>query len=60
MLYFCIHVIRGYLCSMDEIDIAYGEALLGRASSRPLIEMTIPSVLDQTIAPSGLSCHSMP
>ncbi|KAG0567287.1 hypothetical protein KC19_7G123900 [Ceratodon purpureus] len=38
---------------MDEIDIAYREALLGRASSRPLIEMTIPSVLDQTIAPPG-------
>lgn len=38
---------------MDEIDIAYREALLGRASSRPLIEMTIPSVLDETIAPPG-------
>ena len=50
-------MIRGYLCSMDEIDIAYREALLGRASSRPLIEMTIPSVLDQIIAPPGLSYH---
>lgn len=58
-LIFFIHVIRGHLCSMDEIDTAYREALLGRASSRPLIEMTIPSVLDQTIAPPGLSYHSI-
>lgn len=41
------------LCSMDEIDIAYREAMQGRASSRPIIEMTIPSVLDRTIAPPG-------
>lgn len=54
-----IHVTRDCLCSMDDIDIAYREALLGRASSRPVIEMTIPSVLDQTIAPPGLSCHSI-
>uniref|UniRef100_A0A7I4AX58 Amine oxidase domain-containing protein n=1 Tax=Physcomitrium patens TaxID=3218 RepID=A0A7I4AX58_PHYPA len=44
---------------MDEIDIAYREALLGRASSRPLIEMTIPSVLDETIAPPGCLCKDM-
>lgn len=45
---------------MDEIDIAYREALLGRASSRPLIEMTIPSVLDETIAPPGSSSSQFP
>jgi hypothetical protein len=40
-------------CSMDEIDIAYKDALRGQPSTRPLIEMTIPSVLDNTIAPPG-------
>jgi len=39
--------------SMDEIDIAYKDALRGKPSTRPLIEMTIPSVLDDTIAPPG-------
>jgi phytoene dehydrogenase-like protein len=39
--------------SMDEIDIAYKDALRGKPSTRPLIEMTIPSVLDNTIAPPG-------
>lgn len=39
--------------SMDEIDKAYREALNGHPSTTPLIEMTIPSVLDKTISPPG-------
>ncbi|OAY80989.1 Pyridine nucleotide-disulfide oxidoreductase domain-containing protein 2 [Ananas comosus] len=39
--------------SMEEIDEAYKDALTGVPSKRPLIEMTIPSVLDRTISPPG-------
>ncbi|XP_020594213.1 pyridine nucleotide-disulfide oxidoreductase domain-containing protein 2 isoform X2 [Phalaenopsis equestris] len=39
--------------SMEEIDLAYRDALNGLPSRRPLIEMTIPSVLDTTISPPG-------
>ncbi|KAJ1254994.1 hypothetical protein BS78_K301800 [Paspalum vaginatum] len=39
--------------SMDEIDLAYREAAGGTSSKRPVIEMTIPSVLDKTISPPG-------
>ncbi|KQJ85677.1 pyridine nucleotide-disulfide oxidoreductase domain-containing protein 2 isoform X2 [Brachypodium distachyon] len=39
--------------SMEEIDLAYKEATGGVSSTRPVIEMTIPSVLDKTISPPG-------
>lgn len=39
--------------SMEEINIAYNEATGGMSSTRPVIEMTIPSVLDKTISPPG-------
>ncbi|CAN6339218.1 unnamed protein product [Urochloa humidicola] len=39
--------------SMEEIDLAYREAAGGVSSKRPVIEMTIPSVLDKTISPPG-------
>ncbi|GJM95071.1 hypothetical protein PR202_ga11767 [Eleusine coracana subsp. coracana] len=39
--------------SMEEIDIAFREAESGVSSKRPVIEMTIPSVLDKTISPPG-------
>ncbi|XP_010254832.1 PREDICTED: pyridine nucleotide-disulfide oxidoreductase domain-containing protein 2 isoform X2 [Nelumbo nucifera] len=39
--------------SMEEIDLSYRDALSGFPSQRPLIEMTIPSVLDKTISPPG-------
>jgi len=40
--------------NMDIIDQSYLEAKMhGRPSSRPLIEMTIPSALDNTISPPG-------
>lgn len=41
--------------SVDVLETAYKEAMNGRPSSRPMIEMTIPSVLDPTLAPPG--CH---
>ncbi|KAF5176829.1 Pyridine nucleotide-disulfide oxidoreductase domain-containing protein [Thalictrum thalictroides] len=39
--------------SMEEIDSAARDAWNGLPSRRPLIEMTIPSVLDTTISPPG-------
>ncbi|KAF3333755.1 pyridine nucleotide-disulfide oxidoreductase domain-containing protein 2 [Carex littledalei] len=39
--------------SMEEIDVAYKDAVRGIPSRRPLIEMTIPSILDKTISPPG-------
>ncbi|XP_058081418.1 uncharacterized protein LOC131229472 isoform X2 [Magnolia sinica] len=39
--------------SMEEIDLACKDAWNGLPSRRPLIEMTIPSVLDKTISPPG-------
>lgn len=41
---------------MEEIDLAYKDALNGLPSRRPIIEMTIPSVLDKTISPPGTTC----
>ncbi|XP_044470204.1 pyridine nucleotide-disulfide oxidoreductase domain-containing protein 2 [Mangifera indica] len=39
--------------SMEEIHSACQEAVNGLPSRRPIIEMTIPSVLDKTISPPG-------
>uniref|UniRef100_A0A671KN96 Pyridine nucleotide-disulfide oxidoreductase domain-containing protein 2 n=1 Tax=Sinocyclocheilus anshuiensis TaxID=1608454 RepID=A0A671KN96_9TELE len=41
--------------SVEVLEEAYREGQQGRPSSRPMIEMTIPSVLDPTLAPPG--CH---
>uniref|UniRef100_A0A8C1QNP0 Pyridine nucleotide-disulphide oxidoreductase domain 2 n=1 Tax=Cyprinus carpio TaxID=7962 RepID=A0A8C1QNP0_CYPCA len=41
--------------SMEVLEEAYREGQQGCPSSRPMIEMTIPSVLDPTLAPPG--CH---
>ncbi|KAF5910232.1 pyridine nucleotide-disulfide oxidoreductase domain-containing protein 2-like [Clarias magur] len=41
--------------SVELLEAAYREGQQGRPSSRPMIEMTIPSVLDLTLAPPG--CH---
>uniref|UniRef100_A0AAY3ZWA4 Pyridine nucleotide-disulfide oxidoreductase domain-containing protein 2 n=1 Tax=Denticeps clupeoides TaxID=299321 RepID=A0AAY3ZWA4_9TELE len=41
--------------SMEALEEAYRDAWQGRPSARPMIEMTIPSVLDPTLAPPG--CH---
>jgi len=39
--------------SMEEIENAQREASAGLIASQPVIEMTIPSSLDRTIAPAG-------
>ncbi|KAK6288057.1 hypothetical protein POUND7_014236 [Theobroma cacao] len=39
--------------SMEEINSASQDAVNGLPSRRPVIEMTIPSVLDKTISPPG-------
>uniref|UniRef100_A0A673G5W6 Pyridine nucleotide-disulfide oxidoreductase domain-containing protein 2 n=1 Tax=Sinocyclocheilus rhinocerous TaxID=307959 RepID=A0A673G5W6_9TELE len=41
--------------SMEVLEEAYREGQQGYPSSRPMIEMTIPSVLDPTLTPPG--CH---
>ncbi|CAG6017191.1 unnamed protein product [Menidia menidia] len=41
--------------SVDILEHAYNEARNGRPSTRPMLEMTIPSALDPTLAPPG--CH---
>uniref|UniRef100_A0A3Q3K9S8 Pyridine nucleotide-disulfide oxidoreductase domain-containing protein 2 n=1 Tax=Monopterus albus TaxID=43700 RepID=A0A3Q3K9S8_MONAL len=41
--------------SVGVLETAYKQAMNGRPSVRPMIEMTIPSVLDSTLAPPG--CH---
>ncbi|XP_037639340.1 pyridine nucleotide-disulfide oxidoreductase domain-containing protein 2 [Sebastes umbrosus] len=41
--------------SVELLETAYKEAVNGRCSTRPMLEMTIPSVLDPTLAPPG--CH---
>jgi phytoene dehydrogenase-like protein len=39
--------------SMVQLEDAYRDAINGRPSARPIIEMTLPSVLDASIAPPG-------
>ncbi|KAH1206465.1 Pyridine nucleotide-disulfide oxidoreductase domain-containing protein 2 [Glycine max] len=43
--------------SMEEIHSACQDAVNGVPSRRPVIEMTIPSVLDKTISPPGASLY---
>jgi phytoene dehydrogenase-like protein len=43
--------------SVDAIDKAYIEALAGKISSKPIIEMTIPSILDKTLTPTNSNHH---
>jgi phytoene dehydrogenase-like protein len=43
-----------HICpDQDYIERAYDDAKYGRPSSRPVLECTIPSVLDPTVAPPG-------
>ncbi|XP_029377281.1 pyridine nucleotide-disulfide oxidoreductase domain-containing protein 2 [Echeneis naucrates] len=39
--------------TVEVLETAYKEAMNGRPSVRPMLEMTIPSVLDPTLAPPG-------
>jgi phytoene dehydrogenase-like protein len=43
----------------DYIERAYDEAKYGRPSSRPVLECTIPSVVDPGVAPAGRHLMSM-
>ena len=45
--------------TMDYIERAYDDAKYGRPSQQPIIEATIPSVLDDTLAPPGKYVMSM-
>ena len=38
---------------LDSIDAAYEDARAGRVSERPVVELTLPSVVDPTLAPKG-------
>ena len=49
-----------HICpDQDYIERAYDEAKYGRPSSRPVLECTIPSVVDPTVAPPGRHLMSM-
>ncbi|KAF7130343.1 hypothetical protein RHSIM_Rhsim10G0122600 [Rhododendron simsii] len=39
--------------SIEDIELACQDAVNGLPSRRPIIEMTIPSILDKTLSPSG-------
>ena len=45
--------------TMEYIERAYDDAKYGRPSQQPIIEATIPSVLDDTVAPPGKYVMSM-
>jgi len=52
------HAHRGtahFEASMGEIHNAYLDAAAGRPSATPVVEMTLPSALDDSLAPPG--CH---
>jgi phytoene dehydrogenase-like protein len=44
---------------LDYIERAHDDARSGRPSARPVLELTIPSVLDPTVAPAGQHLMSM-
>jgi len=43
--------------SMQQIEDSYNDAFSGKPSTHPIIEMTIPSVLDKTLIPEGSGHH---
>jgi len=40
--------------TLGELDLAHADLCAGRASTRPSVEMTIPSAIDPTLAPPGV------
>jgi phytoene dehydrogenase-like protein len=40
-------------CTLDSLERAYDDAKYGEPSRRPIIEMTIPTSVDRTLAPAG-------
>lgn len=45
--------------SLDYLERAYDDAKYGRASAEPILEITLPTSVDQTIAPPGQHIMSM-
>lgn len=45
--------------SLDYLDRAYDDAKYGRPSNEPVLEMTMPTAVDHTIAPDGKHILSM-
>lgn len=49
-----------HICpDLDTIEHAYDDAKYGRPSEKPILECTIPSVVDATVAPPGKHLMSM-
>lgn len=48
-----MELLRHNIYQMEEIDYAYREASMGMPATRPVLEMTIPTSVDKTIAPEG-------
>ena len=44
---------------LDSIDAAFAAAQAGRLPERPIVELTLPSALDRTVAPEGKHTASM-
>jgi phytoene dehydrogenase-like protein len=40
--------------NMEQLEAAFRDAQGGRCSARPMVEMTLPSVLDDSLAPPGM------
>ncbi len=54
------HRVTIHICpDMDYIERAYDDAKYGKPSERPILECTIPSVVDTTVAPAGKHLMSM-
>jgi phytoene dehydrogenase-like protein len=45
--------------TLDEVERAYDDAKYGRPSDSPIVEITIPTSVDRTIAPEGKHIMSM-
>ncbi len=50
-----VHIVS----TLEEIEAAYRDACAGRPSARPVIEMTLPTSLDPSLAPSGKHVASL-
>jgi phytoene dehydrogenase-like protein len=46
-------------CDLDALERSYEEAAAGRLPERPMVELTLPSALDPTLAPPGRHVASL-
>jgi len=46
-------------CDLDALDASFAAAEAGRVPDRPMVELTIPSALDSSLAPEGHHVASM-